>query len=323
MNSGQTTYTPQQLSWFDRNRGKAIGDLYLIGDAALAVNGILAYQAEKRLGNHKDAKIQLNDIKAGGLWALGGLAMARYEDRPFEKQMEALEHRLAAHFQEQGITLTEEVLLKAKKENDKGFFQKFEDFCYKYPKEILNAVYGIGACFLIKGGHDDLKDILAAEQNRSFKARDIYDVSSLGMGLSILAGALSGLLIKNKSKEQIEEEGIGSFRGAIHEHASWFNGGFYLLNNVFTIKGAMANKEKYQSDKYKNLDGSVNFFNQNMYLLRTITAASYITSNILIGTGASAEKAAAERAEDAKVEILRGCAQIINAQDPKLRDALI
>lgn len=323
MNSEHTTHSHRQLSWFDQNRRKLVGIGYLIGDAAIAANGILGMRAERKAGDLEAVKEYKKELATGLLWGAGGAAMGLYGNRPLEKQMEALEQRLASHFADQGITLSEELLLKAKKENDKGFFAKFEDFLYKYPTEVLNAIYTVGAGLLISQGLNQeiapLKKLLATENNRSVKLGDIKHISTLGMGVTIMAGALSGLLIKHKSKEQIAEEGIGAFRGAFHQNASRINGGFYLANNGFTINGIFKNKRTYHNASRYEQD----FLTRNMYALRIVTAGTYIGSNILLAGGSDADKAEAERAEGAKEEILRGCAQIINAQDPKLRDALI
>ncbi len=311
MNTSTHTPTSQQLSWFDQNRRKLVGIGYLIGDAAIAANGLLEARATT---NPQDKKSAYGEVVTGLGWAVGGAAMGFYGNRPLEKQMEALEQRLSAHFAEQSITLSEDVLLKAKKENDKSFFAKFEDFCYKYPTEILNATYGLLAIPMIMSGYNKQYKGLMAHQD-TFSLKDITKVPTLGMGVTILAGALAGLLIKHKSKEQIEEEGIGAFRGAFHQNASKINGGIYLANNGFTILGAVKNKNDYKD--------STDSLTKNMYLLRVITAGSYIGSNILLAGGSEADKQEAALAEDAKTEILRGCAQIINAQDPQLRDALI
>ncbi len=326
MDSTQT-HSSQHLSWFDQNRRKLVGIGYLIGDAAIALNGILGMRAERKVGDVGAVKEYKKELATGLLWGAGGAVMAKYGNRPLEQQMAALEQRLSAHFAEQGIMISEEVLLKAKKENDKSFFAKIEDFMYKYPTEILNAIYAVGAGLLISQGLNQeifnkdsgLRTAMAKESRQHYKASDIQHISTLGMGVMIMAGALSGLLIKHKSQEQLDEQGISGLRGAMHKNASMINGGLYLANNGFTINGIFKNKKAYQNaEKYEQ-----DFLTKNMYLLRGVTAASYIGSNILLAGGSAADKAEAERAESAKEEILRGCAQIIHAQEPQLRDALI
>lgn len=315
------------LNWLSQNRQKVVGYLYLAGDAAIAANGFLGMRAERKARDLTAVKEYKKELTTGLIWAAGGAAMGFYGNRPLEKQMKALEQRLSAHFAEQGLTLSEELLAKATKEKDKGFFAKLEDFLYKYPTEILNAIYALGSGLLISQGLNQeifskdsaLKKAFENEGRTHFKLQDIQHISTLGMGVLIMAGALSGLLIKHKSQEQIEEEGIGAFRGTLHKNASMINGGLYLANNAFTINGIFKNKRTYQNAaKYEQ-----DFFTRNMYSLRIVTAASYIGANIFLASGSSAEKAAAAQADNGKQEILAGCVQIINAQPPELRETLI
>lgn len=301
------------LSWFDQNRRKLVGYGYLIGDAAIFANGMLNARAQNALGNTDIAKRRMNEAWMGLGWAVGGVAMGVFGNRPLDKSMVALEDRLAAHFAEKGLVLSEELLLRAKKEKDKGFFGHLGDFCYKYPTEILNAIYGVLALTLVNNGYKD--EYLTLKDKGPVGIKDIFKMPDFGMGITIVAGALAGLLIKHKSQEQIEEEGLGSFRATIHKNASVFNGGLYLANNAFTISGAIKNKEAYKD--------SADAITRNMYLLRVVTAASYIGSNLLLAGGSSAEKTAAARADAGKQEILAGCVQIINAQPPELREKLI
>lgn len=311
MKDNKTQNSPPSSSWFRENKKKLVGVGYLIGDTAIAINGLLEARATEDPKKRKDMH---GEVVTGLGWAIGGVAMAKYGNRPLDQQMEALEQRLAAYFEEQGITLSEEMLLKAKQQKDRSFFRKFEDFCYKHPTQILNAVYGVLALPLIKSGFSQQYKPVKASQG-SFGIKDLNKVPTLGMGVLVLAGALAGLLIKHKSKEQIEEEGLGSLRGAMHENSSRINGGLYLANNYFTIQGARKNKAAHKD--------STDPLTKNMYLLRTITAGSYIGSNILLSGGASADKTEATLAADAKQEILASCTQIINSQEPTVRDQLV
>lgn len=277
---------------------KMVGIGYLIGDAALFANGMMEAMAATDPTKKKNA---IGEAITGLGWAVGGVAMAKYGNRSTAKQMEALEQRLAAHFEEQGLALSPEMIEKAKHEKDKGFFAKFEDFCYKYPTEILNAVYGGLSLLLIKSGHHDLKT-----NGQS---------ATLGMGCTILAGAVAGLFIKEKSKEQLDAAGATGLSRWVQEKPMRVTGGLYLANNAFTINGALNNKKKYADHE--------NAAYRNMYWLRGITAASYIFSNVtLMGTSTS-DSGKAELTDAAKQEVLKDTANIILNQPESLREALI
>ncbi len=325
----------QHKGWTKR---ELVGTGYLIGDGAMFANGMLkamAYHRNAESGvpaNYTGAvktkeewmtarNAAVRESVTGLVWGIGGVAMAKYGNRPLHEQQEALEHRLAAHFKEQGITLSEDLLAKALAEKNKSFFQKIEDFCYRYPTEILNVVYGgMSLLTLVYDGlTKELQPKLKEGKTFSFtKSPDTFqlrDISSLGMGVTIVAGALCGLLIKEKSKEQLDEAGATGFSRWIQEKPMRATGAFYLANNYFTYENMMGNKAEFSTDP--------NSMFKNMWTLRAATLGTYMFGNItLMGTATGAQKID-QPTEEAKRKVLETSARVILMQPPEVQQELL
>lgn len=334
------TSPPTQATHPGWSKRELVGAGYLVGDGALFLNGLVkasAFERDRKKflagGDLKKAADALKDRNdnykesvTGLGWAVGGAVMAKYGNRPLQGQYEALEQRLAAHFAQQKLTLSEDLLQKAHKERDKSFFAKIEDFMYRYPTEILNAIYGGLALLLVEGGVNTYSRLTQEGKSFSFthnsfsKTVDnnkfgLLEMSGLGMGIMIVAGAIAGLLIKEKSKEQLDEAGATGFWRWVQEKPMRVTGGFYLANNFFTGLNMMANKEAYKEDP--------NLLYKNMYLLRGATLGSYLFSNVtLMGTATGAQKIDPPM-EEAKQNILQTTARIILNQSPELQQQLI
>lgn len=322
-----------QKGWSKR---ELVGTGYLIGDAAMFANGMLkamAYHRNAKEGApegyvgknltpqewHAERNAAAREALTGLVWGIGGVAMAKYGNRPLEGQMEALEQRLATHFKESGLTLSEDILAKALKEKDKSFFAKIEDFCYRYPTEILNVVYGgMAAATLVWDGVKDFKQNHMGK-SLGFKTDantfQLKDISSLGMGITIVIGALCGLLIKEKSKEQLDEAGSTGFSRWIQEKPMRATGAFYFANNYFTYENMMGNKAEFQNEK--------NPLYKNMYLFRGATLGSYLFGNVTLMGTATGAQGVNEPTEAAKKSILETTAKVILAQPKTDQEKLI
>lgn len=314
MNS-QDTNSNTSTSWFDKNRRKLSGIGYLIGDAALAIEGIINMQRGIKEGD-KDARSSgMKELAVGGGFAIGGAAMAKYGKRPVDKQMEALQGKLAAFFEKEGVTLSRDYLERAQRENNKGFFAKLEDFCYRYPTEILNATYGLLSTLLISDG---------IKEYRKGKLEGKTNVGTLGMGVLIVSGALAGLLIKEKSPEQLAQEGKSGLGATLQKNALAVTGGLYFANNFFTAKSSMERHKRYNSpDNEKDRLRAENPIFKNIWMFRALTAASYVFSNLTLMGSKKGASGDAQLLEDTRTQLIKDVANIIKQQPQKDQETLI
>ena len=274
---------------FGLSKKQLAGYGYLIGDAALFVDGVLkARLYEKGSQKYKD---EMNGAYAGLGWGLGGLAMAKYGSRPVPKQLEALEGKLADYLQQQGVELTPALLKQAQKEKDKNLWAKIEDFLYQYPTEVLNGVYAFFAMGLVKTGLNEIKD---------------RNYANLGMGVLIMAGGLAGILFKDKLK---------------------LTGTLYAANNGFTVLGAYERYRDF-NDPSKAVDAQIeakkdSALYKNLWMLRGATAASYLFSNLTLRTVSTGSDASQNLTDEAQNELLRVSAEVIGNQSPQMQKSLI
>ncbi|GEM_PF-4985671 len=321
MNSKDTNIEAEN-GWFDKNRRKLSGIGYLIGDAALAIEGVINMRQGIKEGDKDALSSGIKELAVGGGFAIGGAAMAKYGKRPVADQLSALHDKLAAHFEKEGIQLSTDYVQRAKRENNKNFFGKIEDFCYKYPTEILNASYGLLSTLLISDGWKDFQ---------KGKAEGKTNVGTLGMGILIMSGALAGLLIKEKTPKQLAEAGTTGIQATLQKNALAVTGGLYFANNFFTAKSSIERYNRYnkpladpQTEQGKiNLARSQSSVFKNIWMFRALTAASYVFSNLtLMGTkkGASGD---ANVLADARETLLHELGTIIQAQPKEKQTALI
>lgn len=277
---------------------KAAGYAYLIGDAAIIAAGMT--DPNKKTWGEKS-----RHALVGGYWALGGLAAARYGNPSAEKELSLLSHRLGNYLKKNHISIpdapnTEELAQSG------GVIDHVQDFLYRHPSQILNAIYAMGAGQLIYSG---IRDMHAAG-NKSALTLAKLDATSGGL---IAAGALAGLLIKEKKADPTHPA-----HGAWQKALSWVqekplrvSGLLYHANNVSMVAATYF--------KHRSNPDSKN------YLWRMLTAASYIFANTMLSISSKHSGTATTDEEDAKNReaLSKSAAAVIAAQPRELQQALL
>ncbi len=301
--------------WFDKNRRKLSGIGYLIGDAALAIEGMINLRQGMIEGDAEAKRKGIKELAVGGGYAIGGTAMAKYGNRTVDAQCEALKDKLAAHLSESGVNLDKEYLERALREKNKSFFQKIEDFCYRYPTEILNVTYAALSTLLVSEG---------IKEYQQGKKEGKTNVGTLGMGVLIISGALAGLLVKEKSAEQLEAEGKTGVGAYLQKNSLALNGGLYFANNFFTAKSSFERYKQY-NDPQKPQDakrGQSAVF-KNLWMLRAVTAATYMGSNISLMGAKKGASGDADLLQETRDQLLADTAAIIDSQPALVQKEII
>ena len=308
--SDQTTHETNEptTSWRDKTL-KAAGVGYLVGDVA----GIGASIAR---GGFK-----ANWGTAGGFatWAAGGIGAAVYGNPDAEKQMEILAHKLEAYLVKQGSKVTDvernhSDLLRGKN----GIGAKLDRFMHEHPTEILNASYAVGASMMIRDGINEVrkhggKDIFPKALNKAA----FGNVSSgFWLGSLVLAGALTGLLLKEdpEAKSKVDPNSITSrVAGFFKEKPMRASGAFYWGGNLFAFKKAMDDKAAAATAPYA----------VKPHHLSLLTVAAYVASNGLLALSSRDQIREEKFKPEHLAQLEQVAAEIIAAQPPQLQAQLL
>lgn len=258
---------------------KYSGFAYLLGDAALFTHGMLNGRPDRAL--------------TGLSWGLGGLALAGYGKQPDERSLRRTARELGHYLQARGVKLPEGHAITREALREPGLWEKMQDFLYDHPSQALNTVYGVGSAFLLRSG---------------LKSGDKYEAAS---GALVMAGALAGLLISEKTSKETQRDGEASPLtdpiGWVQEKPLRLSSTLYTLNNVSLAKSGWDEMRANPANK--------------SYLLKYLTVASFVLANHLLG------KSNKDRDKDRNTEWLETledeAAAIIAAQPKETQEKLV
>ncbi len=252
---------------------------YLIGDAALST-----------------ARLMENDkvgAAGGALWATGSLVCAKYANPSAEKQLKLIEQRFAEYLVKQGVDISNNATLTGLAKNA-GVREHIESFLYAHPSEILNAVYAIGAGFVLKGG---------------IQKKSMADIAC---GAIIASGALAGLLIPEKKPDlkNPPKDAAGKVWQWMQEKPLRVSGASYHISNIFALGGAVEQMKK-------NPSGSSHWF-------RFLTATSFIFANTALAMSSkNQENGATKHADVVTAQLADISTHIIASQAPAVQEAMV
>jgi hypothetical protein len=263
------------------NSLRTAGYAYLVGDAALFASGVFR-------GNAKEAA-------TGALWAVGGLAAARYGNPNQEKMLEILSGRLSDYLRSQQIEIPD-TPTTALLTRPRGIIDQIEAFLYAHPSEMLNAAYAIGGTTLIASGLGS-----NANANR-------WNAVS---GTLVTAGALAGLLLKEQTPnpDQPPQGIVGKALSWVQEKPLRLTGALYTLNNASLIMGGMKDHNAYPGSPSG--------------MLKFLTAGSYIFANGMLSLSSKGHADNKNEAHQATAQLTEAAAEVIAAQPQHVQNKLI
>ena len=305
--SEPTTDTTQTTGWRDKTL-KAAGVGYLVGDLA----GIGASIAR---GGFK-----ANWATAGGFatWAAGGVGAAVYGNPDTEKQLEILAHKLEKYLITHGARVTDiernhSDLLRGKN----GLGAKIDRFMHEHPTEILNASYAVGAGMMIKDGLKEVTELGKHVLPKGLNKAGLGNVSSIfWLGSLVMAGALSGLLIKEDPDAQakVDPNSITSrIAGFFKEKPMRLSGALYWGGNLFALKKAFDDKAHAAAMPYPVKPHHLSF----------LTVAAYVASNGLLALSSRDQIREEKFMPEHLAQLEQVAAEIIAAQPPQLQAQLL
>ena len=249
------------------------------------------------------------------IWFAGGVAAARYGNPKSEKQLQLQANKIEQLMRRQGIEIPENARQHNVLLRKRSYLQKCEDFIYEHPSEVLNTMFGIGALGMLQTGWKKraTHDLLP----KSFNPADLEKVNSdLGIGICVLAGALSGLLIKedpNAKKKAEHGNFLDKAIAFIKEKPLRLTGSLYALNNVYAAFGFIGDRKRTAPHKGpihpKYLSGPM--------------ASLYILSNVMMMLSSRDQTSAKGFSPDAIAKLEDAAARVIAAQPDEVRHQTI
>lgn len=288
------------------NRRKLAGFGYILADSALFAHGLIDYVN----GRNRDAA--KGRMFTGLGWGIGGISLAKYGNRAVSEQLDRLEHKLAAYLQKEGVPLDPDQLRQAEEEKRRGWFKKIEDFVYNHPTDVLNAYYGLAATGLIYSG---LKTYTQQQGSLNNFSGDLFrnlipkkgapdGIGEFVSGFLVVAGALVGIFLKEKSPQELKNAGF--MQKLLHTQPLAWSSGIYMANNYGAY---LASKTELEESRVTGRD-------HHRYSLRFVTLAAYVLSNLLVGSGSKKAGGKPEEREQAQEALAYAAGRILAAQSP-------
>ena len=199
-----------------------------------------------------------------------------------------MEQKLAAYLQSQEVPLDQESLKKADLEAHRHWYQKLEDFLYANPIEAGNAYYAVASAGYGVSGY-------LRRQDGNREAGN----ANLGVtGLSVI-GALSSILIPERTPEQIKKRGEeGTLWGKVQEHplgyVRWAFLGVDALAAYEAIGEYHAAKQLPKGDRYRPWQFTM--AGLSVVAMVTSMVSDWLTSGSKKAGGSAEERSAAQQA---------------------------
>ena len=268
-----TELTPQHTppehhtSWWAKTL-KAAGLGYMVGDISMVMAG-LARRGES-------ATKWKGTVGGAIVWFVGGIAAAIWGNPNPEKQLEIQASKLEQHLVKKGADISDDVRAQSPLLKKKSWLGRVSELFYQRPSELLNTMYGIGSLMLL---HDGLKASTTKPfLPRKFSAEGLTKMNTdFWIGAVILAGAITGLAVKEDPDARKKAEGKGPLQRAyayVAEKPLRVTGALYGLNNVFL--GAKA----FQDYHGRNTEFAGKSLKPHQASMTQFTA--YVFSNLML-----------------------------------------
>lgn len=279
----------------------------ILGNMAMFTNGLIAY----RFGDTPARKSAgASRMVTGALWNVPNLVLAKYGAQSVDRQMERLEGKLSAYLKQHDVPLDVATLKKADDEQRRGWFSKLEDFMYNHPTEINSACIALASAGILKSGFTRIR---AGEK--------IAGAGNIAVSGLAIAAALSGILIPEKTPEQIAAKGqSGTVWGEIQKsplsYANWIMLAGDLTEGVNARGEFKTAKALAKSDPFRKWGFTIS-------ALSAVTMVCYLVGDSLSGFGSKKNAGAPKDRNTAQRQLLEETARIVSAVPPEKREAIL
>lgn len=289
------------------DKKQLVGYGYIVSNLAVMSNGLIAYM---KGDTEHTRNAGLGRAVTGLLWNIPAVMLGHYGGQPVERQLDRMQHKLAAFMQQEGVPLDAGTLKKADEEKQRGWFSKLEDFLYQYSIETNDVMVAASSLGMMYSGIERRREGKTESGNRNIA------VSALTMG-----AALTSIMVPEKTEAQIAAKGqTGTLWGRLQKSPLAASSSFFLAADVMEGMGALA---EYKNAKALAKDNPFKPWAFGMSALSALTMVSFLASDSLLGTGSKKASGGAEEHEKAKQQLLKEAATILAAQPKESREALI
>lgn len=262
---------------------RASGIGFIIGDAA--------FFAADRM--NKD-----NTGSLTGLTYLAGAAVAaRYGKESPEHRLVEMQRKLRRYLMQEGVAIPQgTALTRDAITQPQGLLDQVESFFYRYPSQILNGMFAFGGTFKIASG---LKQ---------------HNSKAVAYGSLVTLAGLTGLLVPEKAPDPDHppQHLAAKLWEKVQAKPLQAASTIYLFNNINIVRDAFSQRAQHRRDGSKP-----------GYQLTFLTAAAYIVSNGLLGLASKDQAKQTARDGRAMEALESAAAEVLAAQSPELREALV
>ncbi len=307
MTEQPVTDTPEKKSSLKDKSLKIAGYSYMLGDVSMVAAG---------MARGKDGK---STVQGAIIWFLGGIFAAIWGNPKPEEQLKIQASKLEHYLKQKGVEVPDDARAQSQLLKKKSFMGHVSQFLYEHPSEMLNAMYAIGAAILLHGSVKNTGGERAPFLPKTLNRDGLISMNSdFWIGALVLAGATTGLLVKEDPEARKKAEGKGALQKAyafVAEKPLRVTGTLYGLNNIFLGAKAMQDHELRNSTySGKSL---------KPHMASTTQFAAYVFSNIMLflsrrdqTSGKGTSLADVAKLEDA-------AARVIAAQTPEKQRELL
>lgn len=257
---------------------KAAGLSFLVADSALFASGFISKQP--------------GIMSAGVAGLTAGFVGSRYGNPKAEKQLEQIYRHLGNYLRKEGVTIPETISAEALVSKG-GLIDRIESFLYSHPSQVMNVLYAL----------------VGEEFARTALSGDKPNKSLLTSGCLLIAGALLGIIIKEKKPdpEHPAENPIQRAVQWVQEKPLRLTGIIFNANQVFLAINAV---KQWQESK-----GGAFF--------KAIAVACFVFGNIMMTLTSKTESNEQKMDEGVKNALLETTARVITAQPKEMQQALL
>lgn len=216
----------------DEGKLNATGISLLVGDAALGANALWKFR-------HGVTEQKWTALTMLG-WGVGSAAPAVFGKTPNDRKARIEAHKLDRFLNDQNLPIPRTVRDSNPLLQSRGLLDDAMQTFYTYPSEVLNGVFAAFSLGTMRAGW------------KARQAGDRANATQLYGGAAVLAGALSGMLIKEDPQAREKAKNGNALDKAVawvKEKPLRLSGAFYMVNDGFLA--AQAARE-FQGGQWKH-----------------------------------------------------------------------
>lgn len=284
--------------WIKHHTLRVAGMLYLIGDTTLFLSGVTGGKAK--------------EAASGLLWAGGGITSTIYGDPTNNRQIKNVGNAMLDFMASQGVTPGKDTALyNLSQTRMPGWLKRVNGFLYNHPSEAHNAFYVVGSGTYFQSGMDKLRSSDPKQHAGWWQ--------DLGVGTTVGTGALIGTFVKEKHKANGKKP--SNPIEYMQEKPLRISGALYMLNNVFSLMSAFAERKEWKKAAALNPDAAAHDPQRFANVFKFITAGVMAVSNVFLSLSSRHNSELHTEHNSFKDDMIGGMAAEVIASQPEEKRA--